>query len=157
MLLKCCLIHISIIILRHFLYIYYICVHVQTFYLGFRSIYLVSVWSVFYFPLPMFSWKQTLLFFWLFLECVPFFLDDSLHEEWIIFKQQKFSLRVLLSICLIFCRYQSSVAYKSVAYRKKVDLNQQFFDFLVLQTSRCLFIGLLVYFASICFCSILFY
>ena len=31
----------------------------------------------------------------------------------------KFSLRVLLSICLIFCKFQAGVAYKSVAYKKK--------------------------------------
>ena len=30
-----------------------------------------------------------------------------------------FSLRVLLSICLIFGQFQSGVAYKSLAYKKK--------------------------------------
>ena len=29
-----------------------------------------------------------------------------------------FSLRVLLSICLIFCQFQAGVAYESVAYKK---------------------------------------
>ena len=29
----------------------------------------------------------------------------------------KFSLRVLLSFCLVFCQYKSGVAYKSVAYK----------------------------------------
>ena len=37
---------------------------------------------------------------------------------WIIFKYQKFSLRVFLSICLIFCQFQPGIAYKSVAYKK---------------------------------------
>ena len=37
----------------------------------------------------------------------------------IIFKCQKISLRVLLSICLIFCQFQPDVAYKSAAYIKK--------------------------------------
>ena len=32
---------------------------------------------------------------------------------------QKFSPRVLLSFCLIFCQFQAGVAYKSVAYKKK--------------------------------------
>ena len=36
----------------------------------------------------------------------------------IIFGRQMFSLRVLLSICLIFCQFQPGVAYKSVAYKK---------------------------------------
>ena len=31
---------------------------------------------------------------------------------------QKFSLMVLLSFCLIFCKFQPSVAYKSVSYKK---------------------------------------
>ena len=35
-----------------------------------------------------------------------------------IFKQQKFSLRLLLSFCLIFCQFQSCIAYESVAYKK---------------------------------------
>ena len=35
----------------------------------------------------------------------------------IIFKYQKFSLRVLLSIYLIFCQFQPCVAYKSVTYK----------------------------------------
>ena len=40
-------------------------------------------------------------------------------KMWAIFKSQKFSLRVLLSIRLIFCQFQPGVAYKSVAYKKK--------------------------------------
>ena len=37
----------------------------------------------------------------------------------IIYKCQKFSLRVLLSLCLIFCQFQPGAAYKSIAYKKK--------------------------------------
>ena len=36
----------------------------------------------------------------------------------IILKQQKFTLRVLLSFCLIFFQLQPGVSYKSVAYKK---------------------------------------
>ena len=39
---------------------------------------------------------------------------------WIILKEEKFSLRLLLSICLIFCQFQSGVAHKSVAYKKSM-------------------------------------
>ena len=39
---------------------------------------------------------------------------------------QKFSLRVLLSFCLIFCKFQPGVAYKSVAYKKKACTNNLF-------------------------------
>ena len=35
-----------------------------------------------------------------------------------ILKQQKFILRVMLSICLIFYHFQPSAAYKSVSYKK---------------------------------------
>ena len=37
----------------------------------------------------------------------------------IVFGCQKFSLRVLLSICLIFCQFHPGVGYKSVAYETK--------------------------------------
>ena len=37
------------------------------------------------------------------------------------FNQQKFSLRVLLSFCLIVCQFQPGVACKSVAYKKSVQ------------------------------------
>ena len=33
---------------------------------------------------------------------------------------QKFSVRVLLKFCLIFCHFQLGVPYKSVAYKKSV-------------------------------------
>ena len=36
------------------------------------------------------------------------------------FQTGKLSLRVLLSICLIFCQFQAGVAYKSVAYKKSM-------------------------------------
>ena len=36
---------------------------------------------------------------------------------------QKFSLRVLLSSCLIFCQFQPGIAYKSVAYKNSVQFS----------------------------------
>ena len=50
---------------------------------------------------------------------------------WIIFKEQKFSLRVLLSICLNFYQFKLGVAYKSVAYRKSVYFNNSYRKWLV--------------------------
>ena len=46
----------------------------------------------------------------------------SLREKNLFFGHvcQKVSLRVLLSFCLIFCRFQPVVAHKSVAYKKSV-------------------------------------
>ena len=50
----------------------------------------------------------------------PIILDDDMDEEYE--KCQKLNLRVLLSISLIFCHFQSSDAYKSVNYKKSVKL-----------------------------------
>ena len=49
-------------------------------------------------------------------------LGDNVDQEWIIFKQQKFSLRVLLSICLIFYKLQPGVAYKNVDHKKSQEV-----------------------------------
>ena len=65
------------------------------------------------------SLKQTHLLFCTFLEYVLLLLDDNVDEE-IFFKFQKFSLRVLLTFCLIFRQFQPGVAYKSVAYKKSM-------------------------------------
>ena len=65
------------------------------------------------------SWKQTHLFICLFFKtCSIIFTWQRGWRMRIIFKEQKFSLRVLLSICLIFCQFQPGVSSKSVAYEK---------------------------------------
>ena len=46
----------------------------------------------------------------------------------------KFSLRVLLSFCLIFYQFQSGVAYKSVAYKKKRVYEISTFEFVKIQS-----------------------
>ena len=51
----------------------------------------------------------------------------------IILKQKKSSLRVFLSNCLIFCQFQSGIAYKSVAYKKTLCM---FFGIFL---SNCIF------------------
>ena len=90
MLLMCCLIDTTIIILRHILYSVYSCPclglglfisHLCFFSLFFSLIFINLIISL----------KQTLLFF--------------LH---------------LFSFCLIFDQFQSGVAYKSVAYKKSM-------------------------------------
>ena len=59
-----------------------------------------------------------------FIEYLLLFLDDDMDKKCGYFPtQQKFSLRVLLSFCLNFCQFQPSVAYKSVAYKKKRVVN----------------------------------
>ena len=90
------------------------------------------------------SCKKTsmLLFF-------TFFKISAIVFEWkrgwrkrIIFKEQKFSLRALLSFCLVFCHLQPGVAYKNVAYKKACianlphycEFNMDIFSFLVIQS-----------------------
>ena len=97
MLFRCCLIHISIIILRHFLYLPYLCPCLDLYL--FMS-YLCNLFFIFIFIFSMINhvilWIQTQLFFSLFFRICPIILDDNVDEEWIILKQQNFSLRVLL-------------------------------------------------------------
>ena len=65
-------------------------------------------------------WIKTHLFFSLFLrKCPIIFGWQRVWRMWIIFKWQRFSLRVLLSICLIFSQFLPGIAYKIVVYIKK--------------------------------------
>ena len=62
---------------------------------------------------------QTHLFFYLFVRICPIIFGWQRGSRMgIILKQQNFSLRVLLRICLNFCHFQPGVAYESVAYKK---------------------------------------
>ena len=100
MLLRCCLIHTSIIILKHFLYLLFLCPCQD---LGLFMAYLCYCFFIFIFIFivvnRIISRVQTRLFFAYFLEYIQLFFNDSWYKEW------KFSLRVLLSICLIFCQF----------------------------------------------------
>ena len=71
------------------------------------------------------SLKQTWLFFSIFFRIFQIsFGRYHRWRKWIIFKQPNFSLRVLLSICLIFCQFQPGVAHKNVADKKKRESRQ---------------------------------
>ena len=48
---------------------------------------------------------------------------------WIIFKWQKFRLRVLLSISLIFFQFRHEVGYGSVSYKKSVHAFQDVLNY----------------------------
>ena len=93
MLLRCCLIHKSIIILRHF-YIYYICVQgifvFTLFHLGIFISYLCDQLFIFIFIFiiinHIISWIQAFMFFCLFCRIFFYirlliFLDDNVDEE----------------------------------------------------------------------------
>ena len=73
---------LAIIILRYMLYLVYLCP-----YLG-LGIFMSYLWDLFFIFSLIFivinritSFKQTYLFFVHFLECLPLFLDNNVHEE----------------------------------------------------------------------------
>ena len=112
MLLRCCLMHKNIIMLIHFLHLLYLCPCLD---LGLVMIYF-SFLSLF--PLWLVLWIQTHLFFCLqFKICPNIFRWEGEWKMWLIFQYQKFSFRVLRSLCLIFCQFQPGVAYKSIVGR----------------------------------------
>ena len=94
MLRRCCLIHMSIIIMRHFLFLLYLypflVLHLFMSYLCDPSFMFIFIFIMIS---HIISWISH-LFFRLFSRiCL------------IIFASNKFSLRVLLNICLIFCQF----------------------------------------------------
>ena len=136
-------------------YLLYLCPCVQ---LGLFILYLCDLFFIFIFIFIMINriilWIQTHLFFCLSFIICPYYL--GLWRAWgmrIIFKCQKSSLKVLLSICLIFCQFQLAIAYKSAGYKKassswrfsqkpwgrlKILKPFQSFNFLLLWQEPCL-------------------
>ena len=101
--------------LRNFLYLLYFCLCLD---LGLFMSYLCGPLLIFIFifiPINCMDTDTLVLFF----RICPRYLDDNVDKECEKFKQEKFSLRVLLSICLILCHFQPGLAYKSVTYKKK--------------------------------------
>ena len=105
MLLRCCLLNITIIMLRHVLYLVYV---YPCFGLVLSMSYLCKLFFILSLIFIIIMQSETLVFS----------TFNTNREKRIIFKQQKFSLRLLLSLCLIFRQFQPGVAYKSVAYKK---------------------------------------
>ena len=129
MLLRCWVIYISIAIVRHFLYLLYLCplLDLQSATKIVRLTPLAPLFNVgckfaWYLCacLTLFSHEYRLACsLAYFLEYVLWSISSTLGwRMWIIFKYQKFSFRVLLSIYVFFCKFWPGVAYKSVAYKK---------------------------------------
>ena len=97
MLLSYCLIHIAIVILRHILYLVYLCPCLG---LGLFMSYLCDV---FFISSLVISYN---------LQVISYNLVQTDFK---------------LSFCLIFCQLQPGVAYKNVSYRKKRVLLDSFF------------------------------
>ena len=121
MLLRHCLIHITIIILIHIFYSILFCpcqgLDLFTSYLC-DLLFIINL--IFIVINHITSLKQTHLFFVYFLGYHLLFLDDKVDEKKRkTFKYWKFSPTVLLNFCLIFCVFQPGVAFKSVAHKKR--------------------------------------
>ena len=103
MLLRCCLIHITIIILRHILCLVCLCPFLG---LGLFMSYLCDLLFIFSLIFIVInhitSIKQTYLFFLHFLEYLHYFCMITWVKKVNNFQIAKFSLRVLLSFSLIF-------------------------------------------------------
>ena len=79
MLLRCCLLHIGIIMLRHFLYLIYLCPCLE---LGRFMSYLCDIFFIFIFIFIMINRMNTdTCSFGYFLEYVLLFLHDNVNEE----------------------------------------------------------------------------
>ena len=125
MLLTCCLIHISIIP-RHFLYLLYLCPCQE---LGVFMSYLGDLFFIFIFIFIMInrkiSWIQRNLFSCLFFRICLIIL--GWWRGWnmrIIFKYQKFNLRVLRSLCLIFANFNLALLINKSVYLDTHCVNQ---------------------------------
>ena len=84
MLLRCCLVHVSIIILRHFLYLQYLCSwqDLCLFMLYPYDLFFISIF-IFIMINCIILWIQTHLFFYLFFKICPIIFG---WRMWIIFK-----------------------------------------------------------------------
>ena len=118
MLLRYCLIYISIIILRHFLYLLYLCPSLDQ---GLLISYLCYLFFIFIFIFIMVNRMNadTLVLLLIFQNVSYYFYMITWMRNMNYFQLLKFSLRALLSICLFFCHFQPRVACESVAYKKK--------------------------------------
>ena len=100
MLLRCCLIHITIILLRYHLYLVYLCPCFSRW-----SVYVLSVGFIFHFQSEflLYNLIQTeVLVFTPFLEYFLLFLDDNIDERSEYFSNSKSSAS---GCCLAFARY----------------------------------------------------
>ena len=103
MLLRCCLRHISINILRHILYLLYLCPCLRL------GLFMSNLCDLFFIFSPIFivvnhatSFKQAYLFFVLFLEYLPLFSNDNINEESKWFTNRKSSAS---GYCLAFAYF----------------------------------------------------
>ena len=117
MLLKCCLIHKSIIILRHFLYLLYLCPYLD---LGSFFPYLCDLFFAFIFIFIMINRMNTdTLAFLLFFRICPIILDDNVDEECESFWNGKGSAsRFRLANARFFANFSLALLINSLLIKK---------------------------------------
>ena len=121
MLLRCCLILIAIIILRHILYLVclFLCLGLGLF-MSYLCDLFFNVSLIFIVINHITTFKQRFLFFLHFLEHLLLLFDDNVDEESKSFSNSKNSASgCCLAFAWFFCQFQPGVAYRSVAYIKK--------------------------------------
>ena len=106
MLFKCWLLHRDIVLTRHAI--------LSTF---------VYVYDLVYICLIYVNYFAIIIFIFVTINHIISLIHTNLFFGHVC---QKFSLRVLFSFCLNFCQCQASVAYKSVAYKKKRVVTETF-------------------------------
>ena len=106
MLLRRCLLHRDIVLPRNTIFsIFSLCLH-----LGLYMSYLCDLFYI-------------IIFISITINNIISLLDIDKLVSWTCLPQ-KFSLRVLLSFCIIFCQFPPGVAYKSVTYTKSVQSDE---------------------------------
>ena len=121
MLLKCCLIHVNIVILSHFLLLLCLSPYLE---LGLFMSNLCNLCGIFIFifineNVDKNYKSDTLVLLLIFKNISYYSLLIKLMKNANNSQMSKFSLRVLLSICLMFCQFQPGAVYKSIASLKQ--------------------------------------
>ena len=120
MLLRCCLIHISIIILWHFLCLVYLCpcLALRPFMSYLCHLFFISIFILIN---HIISLKQSHVIFLHFLEYALLFLDITFLKNANNFQKTKSSASAYcLAFAWFFYQFQPGATYKSVAYKKSV-------------------------------------
>ena len=92
MLLRCCFIHISIITVRHFLYLLYLCSWLDL------GIYIISMWCIFF------------IFIFIFIDLLYKLVNMNIHT----YQSHEYAF------AWFFQQFQPGIAYKRVAYKESL-------------------------------------
>ena len=109
--LRCCLVHISIIILGHFLNLLYLCSCLD---LGLFILYLYDLFFIFIMINRIISWIQTHLFFCLFFTICPIIFECCYFWCW-------------LAFAWFFANFSPALLIKALLIKKPCNFNLHFY------------------------------